>query len=76
MNCQLWAEVWPRFKGLSDGPCPQDSGYVEEKDRAMDHPSRAQTGDDTGGLAPNCLSLPGLGEYGEREASPSRSLKS
>lgn len=43
---------------------------------SMDHPSRAQTGDDTGGLAPNCLSLPGLGEYGAREASPSRSWKS
>lgn len=76
MNWHLWAEVWPRFKELSNGPCPQDSRSVEEKDRAMDHPSRAQTGDDTGELALSCLNLPGLGEYGRREASPSRRFKS
>lgn len=49
---------------------------MEEKDRAMDHPSRAQTGDDTGGLALSCLNLPGLEEYGGREASLSRRFKS
>lgn len=33
---------------------------MKEKDRAMDHPSRAQTGCDTGGLGLGHFKLPGV----------------
>lgn len=64
MHYQLWAELWGRFKGKSNGPCPRGSGSVEEKDRAVDRIRGAHTGDDdTGGLGQSHLSLPGLGKH-------------
>ena len=42
----------------------------------MDHPSRAQTGDDTGGLGLSRFSLPWVGEHEGREALQSWGCKS
>lgn len=40
------------------------SGSVQEKDGALDHLTTTQTGDDTGGLGPGHLNLPGLRKWG------------
>lgn len=42
----------------------------------MDHPSGAQTGDDTGGRGLSRFSPPGVGEHEGREASQSWRCKS